>query len=252
MGHPRRAVWAAVAVAATALVVVAVVMSGDDDGRPPAAGPEARPTTTSMAIPVETVAGPGIWPFTASADAAGAPADSPYRDPDFTARAFATRYLGMRQDILVTTETSGATATARVMLGGVPAGLPPATVITMVQFTRSGPWTVIAARSPRIVLPYEYDQSHFASPLALRGQANAYEGTVQVEVREDAMVAGQFLGETFVTGSGDSDGSLGPFEGEVNFAPPTRLGGAVVFYESSAEDGSTLQATVVRAVFAGR
>jgi len=63
------------------------------------------------------------------------------------------------------------------------------------------------------------------------------------------MAAGQALGRGFVTASGDSDGSLGPFDGEVAFRPPTRSAGAVEPTESSEADGTLLQATVVRIHF---
>jgi len=86
-----------------------------------------------------------------------------------------------------------------------------------------------------------------SSPLALTGRASAFEGHVDVSVREDAMVAGASLGEGFVTGRGD--GELGPFSGQIAFRPPSRPGGAVVFFERSAADGQVLRATVVRVRF---
>ena len=70
---------------------------------------------------------------------------------------------------------------------------------------------------------------------------------MNVEVREDGMLAGQFLGEGFVTGGG---GPAAPFSGTIAFTTPTKPGGAVVFFERSAADGQgVLRATVVRVAF---
>ena len=57
---------------------------------------------------------------------------------------------------------------------------------------------------------------------------------MNVEVREDGMLAGQSLGEGFVTGGG---GPAAPFAGTIAFTTPTKPGGAVVFFERSSADG---------------
>jgi hypothetical protein len=78
----------------------------------------------------------------------------------------------------------------------------------------------------------------------LLGQGRAFEGTINVEVRQDGQVAAdQPLGESFVTGGGTE---ILPFSGVVRFTPPTDDAGAVLFLEFSADDGSPILATVVR------
>lgn len=243
----RRLVWPAVAVAAMAAVAALAVTTWRGDPTVP---------TTVPATVASTDPGPGIWPFASAADAAAYPAGGPYRDPDSTARAFATTYLGITDQLFTTTVTNGDQATSRLRVpigeGGRPwPDAPPVSVLYLNQVGSGGPWTVVSARAPRIEPGYALDHGLVASsPVRLQGRANAYEGTVQVEIRQDGMVAGQSLGEGFVTGSGDSDGSLGPFDGEVAFRPPTRAGGAVLLYEASAATGGgLLQVTVVRVTF---
>ncbi len=110
-----------------------------------------------------------------------------------------------------------------------------------------GPWTVTAASAPNIEVRSPQPLERVSSPVRLAGKASAFEGNVGVVVREDGMLAGASLGEGYVTGRGD--GVLGPFDGEVTFRSPARAGGAVLFVDRSAADGSVLGATVVRVTF---
>ncbi|HUS61665.1 MAG TPA: Gmad2 immunoglobulin-like domain-containing protein, partial [Acidimicrobiales bacterium] len=109
-----------------------------------------------------------------------------------------------------------------------------------------GPWTVTDARTPGIVVRSPERGAFIASPTPLEGSAWAFEGHVRVEVRDEGMGAGSFLGESFVTGGGDQ---LRPFSGRVTFRPATAAAGAIVFTEPSVEDGSTISATVLRVHF---
>jgi hypothetical protein len=71
----------------------------------------------------------------------------------------------------------------------------------------------------------------------LTGQARAFEGTVNVQVREDGMLAGQSLGKGFVTGGGDIKR---PYSGDIAFRSSTKQGGAILYTELSAADGQNL------------
>lgn len=250
-----------VGAAAVVLAVVAVAVTLQRDDRPDRveAGPAARGTSTpapsSTPAPAPS-ADPrsGVWPFTTDAEFAAYPADGPYHDADTVARAFATAYLGLGADGLHTaTEVDGPRATSRISAtvgeGGRTGPFARlVTELTLVQLGPTSPWTVVGARSPSIVVA-ELHQDLTAEQLAVRGEANAYEGTVHIEVRQDGMVAGEALARTFVTASGDSDGSLGPFQGQVTVRPDRPGAGAVVLYEPSAADGSLLRVTVVRVLF---
>jgi hypothetical protein len=198
---------------------------------------------------------PGIWPFTtaADADAAGRP-DPAFGDPVTTAREFAARYVAMVDPV-----TFGFSATApdagevgvgpRFGEGREPLPEPKATTSVAVRKVgRSGRWTVVGAHTPSIEVDGPRPGDRLTSPARLTGRATAFEGTVNVSVRQDGMLAGSSLGDGVVTGRGD--GVLGPFSGQVAFRAPSAPGGAVVFLERSAADGQgVLRATVVRVSF---
>jgi len=95
-----------------------------------------------------------------------------------------------------------------------------------------------------VVAPKALDK--VGSPVRTTGRALAFEGTVDVQVREDGMLAGQALGRGFVTGGGDV---LRPYSGDVTFRAAGKPAGAMVFTEVSAADGTILRAAVVRVRF---
>jgi len=201
---------------------------------------------------------PGIWPFAAKSDldAYAAGPERTYRDPVATAREFATKYLGMDNPVEFPSRSTGP-GTVEVPLGfrygegRTPAPNPKATFSVVVRQLGpqgdSGPWTVVGATSPNILVTTPKPLDKVGSPVRVTGQAHAFEGTVNVQVREDGMVAGQALGRGFVTGGGDA---LRPYSGDIAFRSPTKPGGAIVLTETSAADGqSVLRAAVVRVGF---
>jgi hypothetical protein len=204
--------------------------------------------------PADAATFAGIWPFASKPelDAYAAGPDKTYRDPVATARDFAARYLGMDNPVTFAFTSSGVGA------GEVPVGpryseghttlaTPKATFTVAVRQLGaqdpSGPWTVVGASSPDIVVATPGPSDRIGSPLRLTGQAWAFEGAVNVTVREDGMLAAQSLGTGTVTGGGDQ---LRPFAGEVAFRAPTKPAGAVSLVELSAADGHVVKATVVR------
>ena len=200
----------------------------------------------------------GIWPFATKAelDAYAAGTDRTYRDPVSTARQFAIRYLGMESPASFDFQAGGPGEGEVPMGFGVGEGRTPIrnpqptfTVVLRQLGPQgsSGPWTVVAVASPNIVVAKPGPLDTVTSPVRVTGQAHAFEGTVNVEVREDGMLAGQSLGKGFVTGGGDM---LRPFTGDVTFRAPTKPAGAVVFTEISQADGqSVLRASVVKVRF---
>ena len=201
----------------------------------------------------------GIWPFTsqAEADAYADGDDTLFRNAVDTAREFARRYVGIREPVTFGGATPvGRLVEVRVGFGTGEGGLgiadPRPTMTVQLQNVgdRDGdrnPWTVIGATSEQIVVDTPKALDRVSSPVSLGGRAHAFEGTVTVDVREDGMVAGQSLGQGFVTGGGDA---LRPFSGRVSFRAPSKPAGAVVLYERSAADGQeVLRATVVRVQF---
>jgi hypothetical protein len=172
-----------------------------------------------------------------------------------TARDFAVRYVGMDNPV-----TSGFTATGpgsgevgvgpRYSEGHTTLASPRATFIVALRQLgaqdATGPWTAVGASSPDIVVVTPGPGDRLGSPAHLTGRAVAFEGTVNVTLREDAMTATQSLGTGVVTGGGDQ---LRPFAGDVAFRAPSKPAGAVSFVERSAADGAIVKATVVRVRF---
>lgn len=249
-------------VRARILVAVALLATACSKGSPTSVPLPLTTATTAVTATTATTAAagtvvhpatgspfPGIWPFATQAEVDGyaAGTDPTYRDPVATAWAFATTYLGMPNPA-----TFGFTSTGP---GAGDVGLGPRNS-ERVTFTVSvrqlgvqgaaGPWTVVGAASPDIVVASPGQGDRVASPAHLAGRAVAFEGTVNVTVREDGMVAAQSLGKGPVTGGGDQ---LRPFSGDVAFRAPSKPAGAVAFVELSAADGQVRKATVVRVRF---
>ncbi len=209
---------------------------------------------------------PGIWPFTTQAEmdtffSPNGPRDQTFTNPVETAKAFADRYLGMVGP--VTFGPPAAVAGGRVEVkvgfgtgeGGVPIADPQPTMSVILlgggADADQGPWTVVGATSPNIVVNQPVALARISSPVTVRGAAATFEGNVVVQVREDGMLKDRRLGQGFVTGRGD--GVLGDFGGEIPFDAPSKSAGAVVFLAPSAADGQgTIAAAVVKVSFGPR
>lgn len=263
-----------VAVLAVLLVLAAACRSGGSSGTvsegastttvgpvPTTSGAQTTTSTgrssPSTTAPPTTTAFPGIWPFATKAalDAYTAGADKTFRDPVATAQGFATTYLGMDNPVTFPFSATGPGAGdvgvgPRYSEGHTTIANPQArfTVVLRQLGTQgtTGPWVVIGAASPEIVVVTPGVGAKVASPLRTTGQALAFEGAVSVTVREDGMVAAQSLGKGTVTGGGDQ---LRAFSGDVKFRAPTKPAGAVAYVELSAADGHVVKATVVRVRF---
>lgn len=190
----------------------------------------------------------GIWPFATKAelDAYAAGSEKTYRDPLATARDFLTKYVGMDNPVDFPPRT---TAPGQVEVpmgpryaeGHTPIANPQARFGVIVRQLgdqgASGPWTVteVVAFDITPTAPKALDK--VASPAHLTGSARAFEGTVNVQIREDGMLAGQSLGKGIVTGGGDVKR---PYSGDIAFRSPSKPGGAVLFTELSAADGQNI------------
>ena len=200
----------------------------------------------------------GIWPFATQAelDAYAAGTDRTYRDPVATAREFATKYVGMDNPVDFPSRTTGPGMVEvpmgpRYAEGHTPLANPQARFGVIVRQLgaqgSAGPWTVTEVVAFNIVVSTPKALEKIASPVRLTGQAHAFEGTVNVQVREDGMLAGQALGRGVVTGGGDM---RRPYSGDITFRSPSKPAGAIVYTEISAADGQgILQVAVVRVRF---
>jgi hypothetical protein len=193
----------------------------------------AEPTTTTTEAPPTTAPGDdrssAVWPF------AGA---TTYADPVEAARSFATDYLGMTEPV-VGEFRQGDSRSGEVEVRPVADG--PATTVLVRQLSGADTWSVLGAATADIEVTDPAAGVEVRSPVELLGRALAFEGHVDVEVRQDGSATP--LGTGFVTGGGDE---LRPFEGSIAFDRPTEAFGAVVFLTRSGEDGRVWQASVVR------
>ena len=89
---------------------------------------------------------------------------------------------------------------------------------------------------PAILVESPAPNANVSSPLQLRGSANTFEATFQVEVRPDK---GKPLAEDFVTATSGS-GTRGTFDKRLDFTVDRERPGTIVVYERSAEDGSVI------------
>lgn len=257
--HAKVGVAVLAAAAMVAVAVGVVAMLGPDDGQrvdvgPPAAtDPTTAPPTSAPPAGEDEELFPGIWPF-ASQDEVDAYEEDPgtgmFYDPEATALEFARVYLGMREPdsegMHFETPTGGDGGLVATMASK--RGSPLTTSIGVTQFGGSdGPYSVTFARTDNIHVTRPASGDTIGREVSLGGKSTAFEGTVQVEVRQDAQTFGERLGSGFVTGG--SMGDLEPFAGSITFDEPTAPAGAVVFYTESAEDGSLQEATVVRVAF---
>ena len=254
----RRLIVVVSAAAALVLVVVGLAAvvgrDGDESVDVVTEGPDPTststtettvPTTTTTVAPAPAFPDParvdGIYPDRKAYERNGVDA---YRDAKSTATAFVKEYLGMKTPVL--REVADSRGSGWTVRPNSRASI--TTTLKLIQVGADGPWTVVDARTDGIVVRSPERLATVASPVTLEGSAWAFEGHVSVEVREDGMLAGSSLGSTFVTGGGDA---LRPFSGKVSFRAPSSgvAGGAVLFTDPSAEDGSVLAATVVRVHF---
>ncbi|HEX3623725.1 MAG TPA: GerMN domain-containing protein [Acidimicrobiales bacterium] len=207
--------------------------------------------------PADPAAFAGIWPFATKAelDAYAGGRETTYRDPVATARDFAARYLGMDNPVTFAFSATGAGAGdvpigPRYLEGRTPVPTPRATFTVAVRQLGSqgptGPWTVVGASADDIVVAVPGPGDRVTAPVQLSGEALAFEGAVNVTVREDGMLAAQSLGTGTVTGGGDQ---RRPFSGAVAYRAPSKPAGAVAFVELSAADGHVTKAAVVRVGF---
>lgn len=203
---------------------------------------EPTTTTTTVVIP-DPATVDGIYPDRAAYQRQGAAA---FSDPVATAKIFAKDWVGMPAPLAGAFQPTGTAGDSGTVSIRPNPRASITSIVTLKRVTPDGPWTVTGARAEQIRLDSPKRLARITSPVPLSGEAFAFEGHVRVEVREDGMRAGAFLGEGFVIGGGDQ---MRPFGGEVAFKRPTKTAGALLLMEPSAEDGSPLSFTVIRVRF---
>ena len=190
-------------------------------------------TTSSTTSPVDPAV--ALWPPPGSGER--------FDSPEAVARDFASEFIGFT-DVVVGSFQAGDPSSGEVPVQ--PRSNGPVTTI-LVRQLQPGEWWATGAINSDIRLDLPEPGARVTSPIRVTGAANAFEGTVQVEVRADR--ATKAVGNGFVTGA---QGSMGSFDEEIRFdeaaARPAEYG-ALVLFEGSGMDGSVNKATVIRIRF---
>jgi Immunoglobulin-like domain of bacterial spore germination len=192
----------------------------------------SAPTATTAPEPVDTST--VVFP--------GPSSGVRYDDPVDAARGFAVDFVGFT-DPLVGEFARGDARSGEVQVRPTARG--PVTTVFVRQLGTDGTWWVLGSATANIAIDSPGPGDAIASPVAVSGNALAWEGVVNVEIRQDG--SRQPLGTGVVTGGGDT---MRPFAGEIEYSTPTADRGAIVFVSHSAMDGRVWQAAVVRVSFA--
>ncbi len=192
----------------------------------------SQPSTPTPPTPDEL--SPAVWPWADSSQR--------FEDPVAAAYDFAVDFVGFTNPT-VGEFMQGDSRSGEVEVRPRPTG--PATTVFVRQLGSDGSWWVLGCATANIEVSEPSALAVIATPVALRGRANAFEGNVNVEIRADGTE--EPVGKGFVTGR---MGEMGPFDSTLAFSSPAPGGGAVVFRTLSAEDGSVWEAAVVRVRFA--
>lgn len=187
---------------------------------------------SSISAPLNVDISSAVWPFVEST--------TRYTDPVDAARGFAIEFVGF-VDPEIGEFQQGDSRSGEVEIRTKISE--PTTVI--VRKLSDDTWWVLGSATANIVVESPATGALVTSPQPLGGKARAFEGTVDVEVRQDG--SKQALGNGFVTGSGGAQ--LGPFEGEITFSDPTEQYGTLLFTTTSAEDGKINEAGAMRVRF---
>jgi len=250
----RRPTTLIVALVVAVAVIIALVAAlvwpndgGDDTITDPTtteAPTTAEPTTTP------TTAAPSTTTLSTPAPAPGDTATAVFPDPSTSlrfddpvaaARAFAVDFVGFT-DPVIGDFAQGDSRSGEVEVR--PRAEGPATTVFVRQLGTDGSWWVLGSATANITLDTPATGDTITSPVGLTGSALAFEGHVNVEVRQDG--AREPIGTGFVTGGGDM---MRPFSGEVAFTAPTAEQGALVLLTYGGEDDRVLQAAVIRVAF---
>lgn len=235
-GRARWWILALLALAVVGVLVALVVTSDDEETAPTTTGSTATSAATTETTATTAPAidrSSAVWPAEGSGLA--------YTDPVAATRAFAEDFLGF-QDPVVGDLRQGDSRSGEVDVQ--PSATGPVTTVLVRQLSGEATWSVLGAGTELIQVTEPAAGDTITSPVQVRGSALAFEGNVQVDVRQDGR--SEPLGSGFVTGGGDI---VRPFEGRIEYGIPIAERGALVFFTTSAEDGRMWSATVLRVTF---
>ncbi len=196
----------------------------------------AASSTTTEPSPDSTIPGEfatAVWPWFDSGVR--------YDNPLDAATGFARDYLEFA-DPVVGEFQQGDSRSGEVEIQPLDGG--PITTVLVRQLGSDDKWWVLGAATANIVVEAPSALCEVSSPLTVAGEALAFEGNVEVQVRADGVALA--LVTTSVIGGGSE---VSPFTGEVTFTSPDTGSGAVVFRTRDARDGGVWEASVIRISF---
>lgn len=232
------------AVAVVALVVGVLALTGDDDSDLDTVASTTTTTAAEESTTTTTKSSPTTFaPTVDPAQALWPRAESSQRfdDPVSAARSFVLDFVGMI-DPIVGEFQQGDSRSGEVPVQPMADG--PTTTVFVRQL-QDDTWFVLGSAVDDIRLDTPAAGSDIDCPLRLTGEALAFEGTVQVTIRDD--VSEEPIGTGFVTGGG---GPSAPFDGTVE-CDLSHLDdgvhyGSILLTTEGGEDGRVWQAAVVR------
>lgn len=229
------------AAAAIALVVGVLALTGDDDQTIDTAdtttttGAVTTTTTEATSTPFAPTVDPSmpVWPRVDTSQR--------FDDPVSAVRSFAVDFVGMI-DPVVGDFQQGDSRSGEVPVQPVADG--PVTTV-LVRQLEDDTWFVLGSGTDDVRLDVPEARSDIDCPVHLTGEALAFEGVVQVAIRDD--VSEEPIGTGTVLGGG---GPSAPFDGTVD-CDLSGLDdgvhyGSIVLTVEGGEDGRVWQATVVR------
>jgi hypothetical protein len=235
-----------IAVGIAVVLAVESWRSSDDDNLVPVETVQPAPVTTAPALPAPSITpsppapdandplGGAVWPLPDS--------ETRYTDPVEAARGFAVDFVGFTDPVfsefLVADSRSGQVEVK-------PSDDGPTTIVFVRKLGDDDFWWVLGSASQNVIIQQPAVRATVDSPLTVSGQARAFEGNVEVELRADGAAEPLFTGT--VTGGAGPD--FGSFEGTFEFSDPSTGGGALVATVPSAEDGTVTEAAVMRLFF---
>jgi hypothetical protein len=192
---------------------------------------ESTSTTTTVPAPEGVDASVVAWPAVGGA--------TRFDDPVAAAQSFAVDLVGFRDPVVGSFEADGSDGRSGSVVVR-PSAQGPATTVLVRQM--DGTWWVVAASTADITVDQPATGSQIACPMRVTGSALAFEGTVNVVVRDDQRSE---VGSGFVTGGGDV---ARPFDGTIDCSLESAGSGygTLILTEASAEDGSVVKATARR------
>lgn len=218
------------------LLTLGAACGDDDEAADTTATPSTTATSTTTTTTTTEAIDPGraVWP----------PSDGSisYDDPVEAASGFATELVGFT-DPVVGEFLQGDSRSGEVEVR--PRSDGPVTTVFVRQLGSDDDWYVIGAATDGIRPSSPETGDTVTSPVQLSGTSTAFEGTVQVSVRDPGVE--EPLGTGFVTGG--SMGEMGPFEGTVEFEPGDAVDGAILFATVSMEDGQVWEVAAIPVVF---